>query len=311
MSAKPAAKRKSKVSTKEDLYPRLKEAYADANLNRITAALLNLYRSRDHDTLREIVHKASDVVTLDDSTLSKCFSQLVVLYHPDKGESYRREIDALHAAGRDRELSRFSHILLLENIDLLARPSPAASDTPDFTPEYAYESPDDVFDAAREEDEDAFEDSQFAPGDEEYDHTFFHALKLRLYGTLAVELPTYYLRDLEEIEMADCALTSLDGIQHCVFATVVDISGNAITDLSELEPLVRMTELFASGNQIGYIDPLRALKQLRILDLSMNDIDDVSALFDLKHLEFVNLAGNSVPANQIARLKSRGCTVLL
>ena len=52
MSAKPAAKRKNNVSNREDLYPRLKEAYADANLNRITAALLNLYRSRDHDTLR-------------------------------------------------------------------------------------------------------------------------------------------------------------------------------------------------------------------------------------------------------------------
>jgi len=294
---------------KKSLYVELKAAYADANLNRITAALLHLYQSRDHARLREIAHRISEVVTVDDSTLSKCFSQLVVLYHPDKGENHRREIEALHATGKDQDLQPFSHILLLDNVDLLTLPTPA-SETVDYSPEYAYESPDEAFDAARESDEDTFEDAQFAPGDEEYDHSFFHALKLRTYGTLAVELPTYYLRDLEEIEMADCSLTSLDGIEHCVYATVVDISGNALTDLSELQSLVRITELYASGNQIGYIDPLRELTHLRIVDLSMNDIDDISALLDLEHLEFVNLTGNNVPPGQIERLRSTGCTVL-
>jgi len=292
-----------------NLYTRLKKAYGDANLNRITAALLHLYRSRDHTRLREVVRRISDVVALDDSSLSKCFTQLVVLYHPDKGETYRREIETLHAAGKDRQLRRFSHILLLDDIDMHTLPGPP-SDTPDFTAEYAYESPDDLFDTSPLADNEAFEDAQFPPGDEEYDNTFFHALKLRLFGTLAVELPTYYLRDLDEVETADCGLTSLDGIQHCVYATVVDISGNMITDLAELEHLDRMTELYASGNQIGYIDPLRALKRLRIVDLSLNTIDDISALLDLEHLEFVNLTGNTVPAKQIARLKSSGCTVL-
>ncbi len=294
---------------KKNLYTQLKNAYADANLNRITAALLRLYRSRDHARLREIAHRVSGVVTVDDSSLSKCFSQLVVLYHPDKGEIHRREIDTFHASGRETELHRYSHILLLDDIDLLTVP-PAPTESPDFTPEYEYEPGEETFGAERESDNETFEDAQFEPGDEEFDHTFFHALKLKEYGTLAVELPTFYLRDLEEIDMAASALNSLDGIEHCVYATVVDISDNAITDLSELQPLVRLTELYAARNQIGYIDVLRGLPQLRIVDLSMNDIDDVSALFDLEHLEFVNIAGNNVPAHQINTLRSSGCTVL-
>ncbi len=305
---KPA--RKAERGGKDNLYTQLKNAYADPNLNRITAALLRLYRSRDHTRLREIAQRISDVVTVDDSSISKCFSQLVVLYHPDKGESHRREIEKLHSAGHNKRLHRFSHILLLDDIDLLTATAPPAPETTDFTPEYAYEPDDDAFRAARESDDDTFEDAQFEPGDEEFDHSFFHALKLKTYGTLAVELPLYYLRDLEEIEMSGCDLTSLDGIQHCVYATVVDISDNALTDLGELQPLVRITELYVARNHIGYIDVLRSLPQLRIVDLSMNDIDDVSALFDLERLEFVNIAGNNVPADQIHTLRSSGCTVL-
>lgn len=300
---------KSSKDNTKDLYVRLKNAYADANLNRITATLLRLYRSGDHASLREIAQRISSIVTVDDSSLSKCFSQLVVLYHPDKGENHRREIETLHAVGNDQELQRFSHVLLLGNIDIPAAPPPAP-EMADFTTEYAFESDEDAFSAARESDDESFEDAQFAPGDEEYDHSFFHALKLKTYGTLAIELPTFYLRDIEEIEMADCSLTSLDGIEHCIYATVVDISNNALTDISELQTLDRITELYAARNQIGYIDALRNLTQLRILDLSMNEVDDISALLDLEHLELVNIAGNHVPPAQVEKLRASGCTVI-
>ena len=291
------------------LYHRLTEAYADANLNRITAALLQLYRAGDHARLRQIAQRISDTVAVDNSSLSKCFSQLVVLYHPDKGETHRRDIKALHAAGRDKELRRFSHVLLLDTIDLPPPPT-GASETADFTPEYVYEPGEENLRPEPKSDDEAFEDAQFPPGDEEFDHSFFHALKLQLYGTLAVELPVYYLRDIEEIDMADSGMTSLDGIEHCVYATVVDISSNSIADLSDLRNLVHVTELYAARNQIGYIDALRGLARLRIVDLSINDIDDISPLFNLEHLELVNLAGNNVPSNQLDRLRAKGCTVV-
>jgi Leucine-rich repeat (LRR) protein len=291
------------------LYSQLKEAYSDVNLNRITADLLDLYRSRQHGKLREIARKISAIVPVDDSKISKCFSQLVMLYHPDKGESHRREIDVLFAADGAKELHRFSHILLLGDLGHLpsAQPDPEASD---YVEEYAWGVGMDDADYGREPDYETFEDEQFAVTGEEFEHTFFQTVKMKFYGTLQVELPFYYLEDLEEIEMAECGIVSLDGVEHCIHATVIDISGNAITDISNLQGLIRLTEVYASSNSIGYVDALSRLVNLRIVDLSLNDIDDLSPLFGLEHLELVNVVGNPVPTEQIRELNSMGCTVL-
>jgi hypothetical protein len=292
-----------------ELYDQLKAAYADANLNRITVSLLDLYRSKDHDKLRAIARKISDTVTVDESTISKCFSQLVMLYHPDKGESHRKELDTLGASGDDAALRRFSHILLLGEMDRPSSPPTARLDT-EFTPEYAWGTAEDLFSNTREPDEESFDDAQFVPRDDEYDHSFYQAVKIRVYGTLTIEMPYYYLQDFEEVEMSDCAIQSLDGIEHCIHAKVIDISCNAIADISDLQSLSRVEELYASRNQIGYIDALSSLLQLRIVDLSLNDIDDVSPLFGLEHLELVNIVGNPVPPEQIRKLKSMKCTVI-
>jgi Leucine-rich repeat (LRR) protein len=292
-----------------DLYTKLTEAYSDANLNRITAGLLDLYRSKQHSQLRELARRISEVIPIDGTTMSKCFSQLVMLYHPDKGESHRREIESLFSSGRARELHRFSHILLVGDFEQ----SPHRTDSPDaceIVSEYAWDAGEDDSRAAREWDELTPEDEQFAVTGEVFEHTFFQAVKMKFYGTLQVELPYYYLEDLEEIEMAECGIVSLDGVEHCVHGTVIDISGNAIEDISELRSLIRVSELYASGNAIGYIDPLSSLVNLRIVDLSLNDIDDVSPLFGLERLELVNVVGNPLPAKQIEKLRSLGCTVL-
>jgi hypothetical protein len=292
-----------------DLYNKLTEAYSDANLNRITAGLLDLYRARQHSQLRELARRISGVVPVDGSKISKCFSRLVMLYHPDKGESIRREIEMLFSAGRAGELQRFSHILLVGDFGHL--PSAAEGpDATDFVSEYAWDAAEDDPRNVREWDELTLEDEQFAVTGEVYEHTFFQAVKMKFYGTLQVELPYYYLEDLEEIEMSECGIISLDGVEHCRLATVIDISGNAIEDISELRSLIRVSELYASGNSIGYIDSLSSLVNLRIVDLSLNDIDDITPLLGLEHLEYVNVVGNPLPAKQIDKLRTRGCTVL-
>ena len=47
-----------------DLYTRLMEAYSDASLNRITAGLLTLYRSRQHEKLRALARKVSTLAAV-------------------------------------------------------------------------------------------------------------------------------------------------------------------------------------------------------------------------------------------------------
>jgi hypothetical protein len=291
-----------------DLHAQLKDAYAEANLNRITAALLDLYKSRRHAALREIARRISSVVEIDNSAIGKCFSQLIMLYHPDRGDAHRREIDAL-AKKKSGGLERFSHILLLGDFNDLPTETPSQEPS-DFSAEYMWDAEENERSFSREWDEQTFEDQQFEELGEEYANTFFQAVKMKFYGTLEIELPGYYLEDFTEIEMAEAGIATLDGIEHCIHAGIIDISGNAITDISDLQTLVRLTELYASGNQIGYIDVLSSLVNLKIVDLSLNDIDDISPLLELEHLELVNVAGNPVSAGQIKKLKSLGCTVV-
>jgi Leucine-rich repeat (LRR) protein len=294
---------------KADLHNQLIAAYSDANLNRITARLLDLYRSRQHGKLRELARRVSAIVPIDDSKISKCFSQLVMLYHPDRGEAHRREIGTLVASGKTTELHRFSHILVIGDFDDLSSAS-IAPDAPDFASEYTWDKEENDKRSSRDWVDRTFEDEQFEVTGEECENTFFQAVKLKFYGTLDVELPYYYLEDFDEIEMAECGIVSLDGVGYCIHASVIDISGNAITDISDLQTLERITELYASGNTIGYIDALSSLVNLRILDLSLNEIDDLSPLFGLEHLEFVNVVGNPVPKEQIEALRGKRCTVL-
>ena len=292
-----------------ELYHRLRDAYADTNLNRITAALVDLYKARQHERLRELARKVSPFVHVDDSQISKCFSQLVMLYHPDKGEWHRREIESAHAAGDAAGLRRFSHILLMGDFGHIPPPA-VVSEPGDFTGEYVWDMGEEDPGRAPEFEEETFEDGQFEVSGEEYEHTFFQAMKMKFYGTLDIELPYYYLEDFEEIVMAGCGIRSLDGMAHCIHAKIIDISGNALTDISDIWQLTRVTELYAAGNSIGYVDALSGLVNLRVVDLSLNDIDDVSPLFELEHLEFVNLVGNPVPVSQIEKLRATGCTVL-
>jgi hypothetical protein len=292
-----------------ELYHRLKDAYVDANLNRITAALVELYKARQHEKLRDLARKVSPYVSVDDSRISKCFSQLVMLYHPDRGEGHRREIESAHAAGDAAGLRRFSHILLMGDFGHIPPPAVVAESV-DFGVEYVWDIAEEDPGHAREFEEETFEDEQFEVSGEEYEHTFFQAIKMKFYGTLDIELPYYYLEDFEEIVMEGCGIRSLDGVGYCIHARVIDISSNALTDISDLWQLTRVTELYAAGNSIGYVDALSSLVNLRVVDLSLNDIDDISPLFELEHLEFVNVFGNPVPVNQIEKLRASGCTVL-
>ncbi len=111
--------------------------------------------------------------------------------------------------------------------------------------------------------------------------SFLTALKRRVYGNLNVDFPMYLLEDLEEIEMADYELESLDGIEACRYARVVDLTNNNLTDLTELGHLRQVERLYLANNHIGMIDALSNLIVLQVLDISFNDVDDLSPLFEL------------------------------
>ena len=76
----------------KELYNDLTKAFSNENLNLITGKLIMLYKNKNYSRIRKIANKISKFVTIDEEKDAKCFSKLIMLYHPDKGEQFRSEI---------------------------------------------------------------------------------------------------------------------------------------------------------------------------------------------------------------------------
>ncbi|MFC0877446.1 leucine-rich repeat domain-containing protein [Saccharicrinis sp. FJH2] len=289
--------------TTKELYTKLSEAYSDKNLNRITAKLILLYKNRNYSKIREMANKISRIIAIDEENDARCFSKLIMLYHPDKGGQIRSAIERLYAQNDEAQLRAFSHILLLGDPDLVVVED-VAEDV-DYHPEYVWDV--DVQDGFDYEDHDGEGEGS---ADVDYEKSFYNLIKIREYGDVSIEFPSYYLEDFEEFEMAYSGLESLDGVEYCIHARILDLSDNRISDIGNLWNLHHLEELYLGNNQIGYIDGLSNLTSLRVLDLSGNRIDDISPLMHLENLELVNLIGNPVPASQIKQLKDKGIIIM-
>ena len=290
----------------KELYNDLVEAYSNDNLNKITGQLIWLYKNKNYGKIREIANKISKYVPIDEEKDAKCFSKLIMLYHPDKGEQFRKTIQELYEQNDYENLKKHSYILMMAEIDDIT--VTATNEDVDYNPEYAWDA--NTNDGFSTIDSDGENDSKDYFETDDYEKSFYNMIKIREYGNLDVEFPSYYLEDFEEFEMAYSGLESLDGVEHCMHVKILDISNNAISDLENLWDLKCLEELYLANNQIGYIDALSNLIHLKVLDLSGNQIDDISPILNLENLEFVNLIGNSVSDNQIEKLKSKGMILI-
>ena len=284
----------------EKLYSELIEAYSNENLNKITGKLILLYKNRNYRKIREIADKVSKYVPIEEEKDAKCFSRLIMLYHPDRGEQFRKSILGHYEQNDYKNLKIHSHILFLADIDDV-NVIPVDEDI-DYHPEYVW-------------DVDAEDDIGYAGAGDGYEtadfeRSFYNLVKIREYGNVYIEFPTYYLEDFEEFEMAYSGLEYLDGVEYCIHVKILDVSNNSVSDLENLWNLQNLEELYLANNQIGYIDALSNLNKLRVLDLSGNLVDDISPLFNLEYLEYVNLIGNPVPKNQIDVLEKKGIIVM-
>lgn len=293
--------------TSLELYTELTAAYSQENLNRITGKLILLYKNKNYSTIRAIANKVSNYVSINEEKDARFFSKLVVLYHPDKGHAIREEIKQLYEQNNFDSLQKFTHIRFVQDIENVT--VDFSDGCIDYHPEYVWDTDtDDGFYTDTDDDEDSYSDNE----DEiEIERSFFNLIKIREYGRTNIELPTYYLEDFEEFELAESGLESLDGVEYCRHIKILDVSNNNICDISNLWDLSDLEELYLGNNQIGYVDTLSNLSKLRIVDLSGNEVDDISPLFNLENLEYVNVVGNSVPKNQLTELEKKGCIVVI
>ncbi len=294
------------MSKINQLYNDLSAAYSNDNLNAITGQLIELYKGKNFGAIRKIATKVSDFEPVLDEKDSKCFARLMKLYHPDRGEQYRRHLK--HHFDRDNldALEKHAHIFLVNDLEPYVLS--ASFDEIDYQPEYMWDDVEETFGFSDYDDDDGYEKHYTA---DDFERSFYNLIKLREYGHVDVELPVYYLEDIEQFELSYNGLETLDGVEYCTRVKILDVSNNDLTNIDRLWDLEELEELYLSNNQIGYIDALSKLTRLRVLDLSGNLIDDLSPILHLHQLEYINLIGNPVSDVQLKALQKEGRVVMV
>ena len=290
-----------------DLYHKLKEAYTSENLGLISGRIIDWFRDHKYDALRAVQKVVNEYTPCMEEKISKVFSRLIMIYHPDRLGQSLAKLEEAYQAGNFEELYSMSHILTVQNLEPEHVMVSSILSDEDLAEEFGWDEAADgysYFMAGEEEERDLNEEGDFAGP------SFLTALKRRVYGNLNVDFPMYLLEDLEEIEMADHELEYLDGIDACRYARAVDLSNNNLTDISDLGHLHQVERLYLSNNHVGLIDALSNLRVLQVLDISFNDVDDLSPLFELSHLSYLNVMGNRVPSWQLEKLQLKGVTLV-
>lgn len=300
------------------LKEQLVASYSVENLNELTSQLIAFYKNKHQANLKHICAIVNDHYPFAEPTDKKLFSKLIMLYHPDKLSSYHA---AIAECSNEDSLQYYAHIVPVLSIigQLNSQPDSYVLPPDEFEQEYGwnYQSTDSDYFVVREEDETVHNlydeenlDGFGFSGQELIEGSFLEAVKRKIYGPMHINFPVHQLEDMEEIEMAEYEIESLEGVEYCTYVTIMDLSYNSIFDVSLLEHCTLLQELYLSDNQIHYIDAFYHMADLRVLDLSNNSIEDISVLLHLKGLEFVNLLGNPVSPMQIKQLKTNGVVVV-
>ena len=290
-----------------ELYNKLLEAWSNQNLNKITVTLINLYKNEQYGTLKQIASMINETINFTVDEEARYFPRLMMLYHPDRGDFHRNEINRLAEANDYDGLLSYSHILLLNRIDEIAVTLASYEDI-DYSPVYEWDIQADGFTIVNEQSSSVQEKTTSRRNTHSH-LNFYDAVKMRMYGKTRIEFPTWYLENQEEIELSGSDINDLEGIQYCIHVKILDLSGNLIHDLCPLWPLTLLEEVNLADNRLEDIDTLSHLSNLRIVDLSNNPIRDISPLMELGRLEYVDLSDTKVPLKQIAILEELGVTV--
>ena len=295
------------INEDKELYYQLKTAYSEANLNKISRNLIKLYSEKQFGQLKKIAEMIADWVTIRIGEDKQGFSKLIMLYHPDRIQYYHNELDNYLTSKNYARLKRLEHILVIQNIEEISMIFDNDENI-DYYPEYEWDT--DISGFSYFSDSAPPEHSERKTKVSKSRYSFYDAVRIRNYGNLTTEIPSWYFEDWDEIELAESEISDLEGIEYCINAVAIDLSGNSITDISPIFGLTSIEELNLSDNKIGYIDALSNLLKLKTIDLSNNQIDDISPLFDLPELEFCDISGNRVPPSQILELEGLGVAVL-
>lgn len=295
--------------TINELHNKLIEAYSPGNLNRIAITLITFYKNHQFSILKKIAFYIRDFICIEIDDNGKGFSKFMMLYHPDRASLHLNAINQFLGENNYDGLLGYSHILLLSDIEEIAT-SLENYEEIDYSPIYEWDFNAEGFTIINENGVAETSAGNRIKGKSSVKfYNFYDAVKVRVFDSIEMEYPSYYLEDLDEFELASSEINDLEGIEFCKHVKNLDLSDNHIYDLAPLFGLNYLVVLNLSDNEISDIDVLSNLENLREIDLSNNTIDDISPLMNLPRLEYVNLVGTRVGDQQVEELRALGVTV--
>ena len=108
------------------------------------------------------------------------------------------------------------------------------------------------------------------------------------------EITKDYLITLREIDLSECSISNLEGLQYATNLNSIDLSKNEIIDASLLSKLYRLSNLELSENKIEDVSFLNDLKKLKSVGLDGNNISHICSLSNLKNLNLINISNNKI-----------------
>lgn len=108
------------------------------------------------------------------------------------------------------------------------------------------------------------------------------------------EITKDYLITLRELDLSDCSIENLEGIQYATNLNSLNLSKNEIVDATLLSHLSRLTNLELSENRIEDVSFLTNLKKLKSIGLDGNNISIINNLKSLKNLSLINISNNKI-----------------
>ena len=102
------------------------------------------------------------------------------------------------------------------------------------------------------------------------------------------------LPDLKTLNLSNCRLSTIAGIQGCNALTVLQLNNNALRNLAPLSGLKTLKELYLQHNAVVDLTALKDLTDLQILDLSYNSIASFAPAANLKNLTWLSVGNNQL-----------------
>jgi len=305
---------------------KFESAWIEERLKKIAAVLIEAHREGDLDLLSRYAMRVPEIRK---APPKRQFMQLIQVFHPDRLVVFVRQVADFRVKGDSAGLNALEILLEYLPSEKPARiPGHPAhggrrkdyGNVTDFGFDETYGYDEDDFGYGEDDfddREDDFEDADLgdhAPGEENpfAEGTFMDAIKREFFGNLELYPTRHEIEQFEgEMDLSDYLLDNLDGAEHCVNLSSLNLAMNRIDNIWPLRDLTRLEYLDLSSNCLEDADELKGLTGLRELDLSFNEIEDVAFLLELPALKFVSLAGNPVRDRGILeRLCKRGVMVV-